>query len=162
MKGCYCMSQNKQTVPLDTNRMARRYARHLSLPGIGADGQKRLYEARILLVGLGGLGSPAALYLNAAGVGTLGLADFDTVDVREPFELELCRIPDAVHIPLRDIPKRYAELPVERPLVMYCHKGMRSAMAAQQLREKGYKQVFNLSGGIDRWAQEMDPAMARY
>jgi molybdopterin/thiamine biosynthesis adenylyltransferase/rhodanese-related sulfurtransferase len=58
-----------------------RYARHLTLPGVGPEGQARLKAARILLVGAGGLGSPAALYLAAAGVGTLGLVDFDVVDV---------------------------------------------------------------------------------
>ena len=58
-----------------------RYARHLALPGVGEDGQERLKAARVLIVGAGGLGSPVALYLAAAGVGTLGLVDFDTVDV---------------------------------------------------------------------------------
>ena len=56
-----------------------RYARHLSLPDIGPSGQERLKAARVLIIGLGGLGSPAALYLAAAGVGTVGLVDADTV-----------------------------------------------------------------------------------
>ena len=57
-----------------------RYGRHLILPEIGWEGQRRLKAARVLLVGAGGLGSPAALYLAAAGVGTIGLVDFDVVD----------------------------------------------------------------------------------
>ena len=57
-----------------------RYSRHLSLPGVGIEGQERLKQARVLLVGAGGLGSPVALYLAAAGVGHLGLVDFDAVD----------------------------------------------------------------------------------
>ena len=59
---------------------AVRYARHLLLPEFGRQGQQRLLNARVLIIGLGGLGSPAALYLAAAGVGTLGLVDFDVVD----------------------------------------------------------------------------------
>jgi len=57
-----------------------RYSRHLTLPDVGLDGQAKLGDARVLLIGAGGLGSPAALYLAAAGVGTLGLVDFDLVD----------------------------------------------------------------------------------
>lgn len=60
---------------------AARYARHLVLPGVGATGQRRLGAARVLVVGAGGLGSPVLLYLAAAGVGTIGVADADVVDV---------------------------------------------------------------------------------
>jgi adenylyltransferase/sulfurtransferase len=58
-----------------------RYSRHLLLPGVGVDGQRRLKGGRVIVVGAGGLGSPAAMYLAAAGVGTIGLVDFDAVDV---------------------------------------------------------------------------------
>ncbi|MGH3659128.1 MAG: ThiF family adenylyltransferase, partial [Micromonosporaceae bacterium] len=58
----------------------RRYSRHLIIPDVGVQGQKRLKNSRVLVVGAGGLGSPALMYLAAAGVGTLGVVDFDTVD----------------------------------------------------------------------------------
>ncbi|MCW2739093.1 adenylyltransferase/sulfurtransferase MoeZ [Nocardioides sp.] len=58
----------------------RRYSRHLIIPDVGMTGQKRLKNAKVLVIGAGGLGSPALLYLAAAGVGTLGIAEFDTVD----------------------------------------------------------------------------------
>src|ERR1700682_1493494 len=57
-----------------------RYSRHLIMPEVGMDGQQKLKAARVLCIGTGGLGSPGALYLAAAGVGTLGLVDFDVVD----------------------------------------------------------------------------------
>ena len=66
--------------PLTRDELAR-YGRHVTLPGVGVEGQRKLKAARVALVGAGGLGSPAALYLAAAGVGTLGLIDFDVVDV---------------------------------------------------------------------------------
>ena len=69
------------TLPELTAEELLRYSRHLLLPDVGVDGQRRLKGARVLLVGAGGLGSPLALYLAAAGVGTLGLVDFDVVDV---------------------------------------------------------------------------------
>ncbi|MFV0453380.1 MAG: HesA/MoeB/ThiF family protein [Propioniciclava sp.] len=59
---------------------AERFARHLPIPGIGSEGQRRLANARVCVVGAGGLGSPALLYLAAAGVGTLGVVDADTVE----------------------------------------------------------------------------------
>lgn len=57
-----------------------RYSRHLIIPGLGVDGQKRLKNARVLVIGAGGLGAPTLLYLAAAGVGTIGIVDFDVVD----------------------------------------------------------------------------------
>jgi adenylyltransferase/sulfurtransferase len=68
------------TLPELSHRELVRYARHLSLPDVGHEGQRRLKATRVLLVGAGGLGSPAAMYLAAAGIGTLGLVDFDVVD----------------------------------------------------------------------------------
>jgi adenylyltransferase/sulfurtransferase len=64
-----------------SNDEIRRYSRHLLLPEIGAAGQRKLKDARVLCLGVGGLGSPVSMYLAAAGVGTLGLVDFDEVDV---------------------------------------------------------------------------------
>lgn len=64
-----------------TNEEILRYSRHLILPDVGIGGQRKLKAGRVLLIGAGGLGSPLALYLAAAGVGTLGLVDFDVVDV---------------------------------------------------------------------------------
>jgi molybdopterin/thiamine biosynthesis adenylyltransferase/rhodanese-related sulfurtransferase len=64
-----------------SNEQKQRYSRHLLIPEVGSEGQARLLESKVLIIGAGGLGSPAALYLAAAGVGTIGLVDFDVVDV---------------------------------------------------------------------------------
>ena len=90
-------------LPIDTGMalggdQAERYARHLVLPEVGAQGQRRLLNARVLLAGLGGLGSPAALYLAAAGVGTLGLLDHDTV-ARSNLQRQVLHADDAVGTP---------------------------------------------------------------
>jgi adenylyltransferase/sulfurtransferase len=69
-----------EALPELTNDELGRYSRHLILPEVGMEGQQRLKAAKVLCVGTGGLGSPLALYLAAAGIGTLGLVDFDTVD----------------------------------------------------------------------------------
>src|SRR5438874_1914181 len=63
-----------------TKEEVARYSRHLIIPDVGVNGQKRLKNAKVLVIGAGGLGSPALLYLAAAGVGTLGIVDFDVVD----------------------------------------------------------------------------------
>lgn len=59
----------------------QRYARHIILPGVGAEGQRKLLDAKVLVIGTGGLGSPISMYLAAAGVGSIGLVDFDVVDL---------------------------------------------------------------------------------
>ena len=64
-----------------TEEQVRRYSRHLILPEVGGAGQRKLLNSRVVLIGAGGLGSPVALYLAAAGVGTLGIVDFDVVDL---------------------------------------------------------------------------------
>jgi len=64
-----------------THEQKQRYSRHLLIPEVGPDGQAKLLDSKVLLIGAGGLGSPAALYLAAAGVGTLGIVDFDVVDL---------------------------------------------------------------------------------
>lgn len=72
-----------------------RYARHLLLPEVGGEGQERLKAAKVLLIGAGGLGSPVALYLAAAGIGTIGMVDFDTVDFSNLHRQILHFTPDA-------------------------------------------------------------------
>src|SRR2546427_895052 len=74
------MPSSTHQVTLSQQEVAR-YSRHLIMPEVGMEGQKRLKSASVLLIGAGGLGSPLALYLAAAGVGRIGLVDFDRVDV---------------------------------------------------------------------------------
>lgn len=88
--------------------------------------------------------------------------DLVLVDVREPRELALCHIAGAVTIPLAELERRLHELDPERPTVCVCHHGVRSAHAAARLAAAGFRELYNLSGGIDRWASEVDPAMRRY
>src|SRR5438094_2353426 len=71
---------DQRSAPTLTQDELLRYSRHLILPDVGLAGQRKLKAARVLIVGAGGLGSPAALYLAAAGVGTIGLVDSDVVD----------------------------------------------------------------------------------
>ena len=72
--------QPDRRLPQLTNDEVKRYSRHLIMPEVGMDGQRRMKAGSVLCIGAGGLGSPAALYLAAAGIGTIGIVDFDTVD----------------------------------------------------------------------------------
>lgn len=84
------------------------------------------------------------------------------LDVREPWEYELARLPGAVLIPLAELPSRLRELDVSEPVIVYCHHGIRSWHAACFLEQQGFEDVSNLAGGIDAWSRELDPAVPRY
>jgi adenylyltransferase/sulfurtransferase len=84
------------------------------------------------------------------------------IDVREPFENEIAKIKNARLIPLGELPDRLHELDRENYMVVHCHTGKRSAQAVQLLRGAGFRNVFNLEGGIDRWSDEIDPTVQKY
>ena len=87
--------------------------------------------------------------------------DIFLLDVREPQEYEIANLGGHL-IPLNDLPGRVHELDSSRDIVVYCHSGVRSGQAVQFLKTLGFRKVKNLSGGIDAWAEEIDPEMARY
>jgi sulfur-carrier protein adenylyltransferase/sulfurtransferase len=84
------------------------------------------------------------------------------IDVREPNEYQINRIPGSELIPLGELPRRYAELDPDDELVMHCKMGGRSAKAADFLRSVGFKRVKNLKGGILEWVDKVDPSQPRY
>jgi rhodanese-related sulfurtransferase len=84
------------------------------------------------------------------------------LDVREPWEFEICALPGAVNLPMGEVPGRLDELPRDRPIVVICHHGMRSLQVTNFLRARGFDQAQNLAGGVDSWAQQVDFAMPRY
>lgn len=84
------------------------------------------------------------------------------LDVREAWELERVQLPNAMHIPMGEIPARLAELNPAHIWVVLCHHGNRSRQVAGFLRSRGYDRVFNLKGGIDAWAADLNPDLARY
>ncbi|HYC71153.1 MAG TPA: rhodanese-like domain-containing protein [Opitutaceae bacterium] len=84
------------------------------------------------------------------------------VDVREPHEWEFVHVAGSRHIPLRRLPESVADLPRDRDLLLLCHVGGRSARATQFLRAHGFDRAANVAGGIDAWAEQVDPTLARY
>ena len=84
------------------------------------------------------------------------------LDVREPWEVALGALPEALVIPMNELPDRLDALPADRPLVVLCHHGQRSGHVTAWLRRLGYDNAVNLEGGIDAWARTVDPAMATY
>jgi len=84
------------------------------------------------------------------------------VDVREPNEYQINRIPGSVLIPLGDVPKRQNELDPNDEIVVHCKMGTRSAKAADFLRSVGFKRVLNLKGGILDWVEKVDPSQPKY
>ncbi|MCE9641164.1 MAG: sulfurtransferase [Betaproteobacteria bacterium] len=84
------------------------------------------------------------------------------LDVREPWEHNVCHIAGAQLLPMQEIPARVGELPQDRDIVVMCHHGMRSLQVANYLQSAGVSRVYNLSGGIAAWADQVEPAMSRY
>lgn len=84
------------------------------------------------------------------------------LDVREPWEIEICCLAEAVQIPMNSIPSRQQELSPDRETVVVCHHGGRSMQVATFLERHGFTNVYNLSGGMDAWAREVEPTMATY
>jgi rhodanese-related sulfurtransferase len=84
------------------------------------------------------------------------------LDVREPWEVAIASLPGSVHIPMREIPARFGELPADRPVVCLCHHGMRSAQVGLFLERQQVAGVCNLTGGIDAWSRAIDPAVPTY
>ena len=84
------------------------------------------------------------------------------LDVREAYEWAVARLPDARLIPLNSLPNAVHSLDRSAEIVVYCHHGMRSAAAADWLRDHGFARVLNLAGGIERWSLDVDPSLRRY
>jgi rhodanese-related sulfurtransferase len=88
-------------------------------------------------------------------------ADFQLVDVRDPWENEICNL-GGLLIPIKELPLRITELDPEKHIIVHCQMGGRSSRAALYLLEHGFKNVSNLRGGIKAWATEIDPDMKMY
>ncbi len=84
------------------------------------------------------------------------------VDVREHWELEMCCLPNALHIPMHLVPTRCSELNPDDEIVLVCHHGGRSMQVAMFLERQGFASLYNLTGGVDAWAGEVDPTFRRY
>lgn len=88
--------------------------------------------------------------------------NFFLLDVREPYEFEIARIPGSTLIPLGQLADRLGEVPQDQKVVIHCRSGMRSAKALGLLQQEGYKDLWNVTGGILAWSDEIDPAVPTY
>lgn len=84
------------------------------------------------------------------------------LDVREAWELAISRLDDAVHIPMGQVPDRLDEIPRDREVVVLCRSGGRSAQVCRFLQQQGYQRVWNLTGGILAWGEQVDPSLTPY
>jgi len=119
-----------------------------------------------------GIGPEAAAPAAASGVPEITVEefqrlrqereDFVLVDVREPHEWAISAFPESVKIPLGQLPQNLNRLSTADEIVVHCKTGGRSAKAVALLREAGFRKVRNLAGGINRWAETIDPTMPRY
>ena len=87
---------------------------------------------------------------------------FMVIDVREKWEWDIACISGSVHMPLKDLPAKISELDQNRTVAVICHHGSRSARAAAFLLQHGFTTVYNVVGGIDAWAREINPSVSLY
>jgi adenylyltransferase/sulfurtransferase len=88
--------------------------------------------------------------------------DFLLIDVREPHEYQIARIPGALLIPLGELPKRLSELDPNAEIVAHCKMGGRSQQAVDLMKQNGFKNVLNMTGGITAWSDKVDPSVPKY
>lgn len=84
------------------------------------------------------------------------------LDVREPWEAQICAIPGSKLVPMREVPARASEIDPGQDVVLICHHGGRSMQVAMFLERNGYAKLHNLAGGVDAWAKTVDPSMPVY
>lgn len=90
-------------------------------------------------------------------------ADIQLIDVRLDYEYGICHLPNAQLIPLNDVENKVIQISKTKPVIFYCHHGMRSAHAIKTLQKMDhFDNLINLTGGIDAWAANIDPEMERY
>lgn len=121
------------------------------------------YEA---FCGIGGEAKDAPIGIPSVSardlVGLLSRDEVYLVDVREAREIDIARIPGAVHVPLGDVAARASEFPMDRDVVLYCRSGVRSAKALRLLQSLGFRRVKTLEGGILAWSDDVDPSVPKY
>jgi rhodanese-related sulfurtransferase len=84
------------------------------------------------------------------------------VDVREPWEVETASVTGALNLPMGQVPTRLTELDKDRPVIVMCHHGRRSAQVGMLLERNGFAEVINLAGGIAAWSEDVDPSVPQY
>jgi adenylyltransferase/sulfurtransferase len=129
-------------------------AAHYSLPGAAAPAND---------AGVTPAGAPAEITVEEASR-LLATAPGRVLllDVREPYEVQICRIEGSRHIPMRQVASRLGDLPRARHLLVLCHHGERSRLVTEYLRAQGFPVVSNVGGGIAAWAERVDPTLPRY
>lgn len=84
------------------------------------------------------------------------------LDVREDWEVEICKIEGSTHIPMAELFEKCDQLPKDKAIIVICHHGIRSLQVTQWLRRNGFKNAFNMAGGVDEWAVKIDKKMQKY
>jgi len=88
--------------------------------------------------------------------------DMDIIDVREDWEVQIGTLPNVIHIPMNDIPDAVDRISKDKPVVIYCHTGVRSEQVALWLESEDYENILNLVGGIAGWKRDVDPSIPGY